>query len=59
MVLAHVAAHSGAEARGVARAVGSPERVVARNLSRLTEDGLLALVDDDAHPAPRSYRLTS
>ncbi|QES27197.1 hypothetical protein DEJ47_12665 [Streptomyces venezuelae] len=59
MVLAHVAAHLGAEARGIARAVGSPERVVARNLSRLTENGLVVLVDDDAHPALRSYRLTS
>ncbi|MEV8128610.1 MarR family transcriptional regulator [Streptomyces sp. NPDC085944] len=59
VVLAHVAAHPGAEARGIARAVGGPERVVARNLSRLTEGGLLALVDDHAHPALRSYRLTS
>ncbi|WP_409473367.1 winged helix-turn-helix domain-containing protein [Streptomyces sp. HC307] len=59
MVLAHVAAHPGAETRGIARAVGAPERVVTRNLSRLTEDGLLVLVDDDAHPALRSYRLAS
>ncbi|MFD7856814.1 MarR family transcriptional regulator [Streptomyces microflavus] len=59
MVLAHVAAHPGAEARSVARAVGTPERVVARNLSRLTENGLVVLVEDDEHPALRSYRLTS
>ncbi|OEV22146.1 hypothetical protein AN221_04400 [Streptomyces nanshensis] len=58
MVLAHIAAHPGAEAPGIARAVGTPERVVTRSLSRLTENGLLALVDDDAHPALRSYRLT-
>ncbi|WP_435211895.1 winged helix-turn-helix domain-containing protein [Streptomyces sp. bgisy034] len=58
MVLAHVAAPPGAEARGIARAVGTPERVVARNLSRLTENGLVALVDDE-HPALRCYRLTS
>ncbi|WP_257134749.1 winged helix-turn-helix domain-containing protein [Streptomyces sp. wa1063] len=59
VVLAHIAAHPGAEARGIARAVGAPERVVARNLSRLTEDGLVLLVEGDVHPALRSYRLTS
>ncbi|MFG3136607.1 winged helix-turn-helix domain-containing protein [Streptomyces sp. NPDC048211] len=59
MVLAYVAAHPGAETRGIAQAVGAPERVVTRNLSRLTEDGLVALVEDDVHPALRSYRLTS
>ncbi|WP_455351913.1 winged helix-turn-helix domain-containing protein [Streptomyces sp. SYSU K217416] len=58
MVLAHVAAHPGAEARGIARAVGAPERVVTRNVSRLTEDGLVALIEDDVHPA-LSYRPTS
>ncbi|MEV1088976.1 winged helix-turn-helix domain-containing protein [Streptomyces microflavus] len=59
VVLAHIAAHPGAEARGIARAVGAPERVVARNLSRLVEIGLVLLVEDDVHPALRSYRLTS
>ncbi|MEU3188209.1 MarR family transcriptional regulator [Streptomyces sp. NPDC006923] len=39
MVLAHVAAPPGAVARGIARAVGGPERVVTRNVSRLAEDG--------------------
>ncbi|MGW9409056.1 winged helix-turn-helix domain-containing protein [Streptomyces diastaticus] len=59
VVLAHIAAHPGAEARGIARAVGAPERVVARNLSRLVEIGLVLLVEDDVHPALRSYRFTS
>ncbi|MFD7862289.1 MarR family transcriptional regulator [Streptomyces sp. NPDC059783] len=59
VVLAHVAAHPGAEARGIARAVGTPERVVVRNLCRLTENGLVVLVDDGVHPALRSYRLAS
>ncbi|WP_100246918.1 MarR family transcriptional regulator [Streptomyces viridochromogenes] len=59
MVLAHVAAHPGAEIRGIARAVGAPERVVTRNLSRLTEDRLVAVVEDDVDPALRSYRLAS
>ncbi|MFJ8980119.1 winged helix-turn-helix transcriptional regulator [Streptomyces sp. NPDC102282] len=58
-VLAHIAAHPGAEARGIARAVGAPERVVAHNLSRLIEDGLVLLIEDDVYPALRSYRLTS
>lgn len=58
-VLAHVAAHPGAATRHVARAVGAPERVVARNLDRLTDDGLLVLVTDGATPALRSYRLAS
>lgn len=59
MVLAHVAAHPGAETRGIARAVGAPERVVARSLSRLTEVGFVLLVEDDVDPEVRSYRLTS
>ncbi|MGI5260903.1 MarR family transcriptional regulator [Streptomyces angustmyceticus] len=59
MVLAHVAAHPGTETRAIARAVGAPERVVTRNLTRLTEQGLVALVEDGAHPALRSYRLAS
>lgn len=56
-VLAHVAAHPGATTRHVARAVGVSERVVAQNLDRLTDDGLLVLVTDGATPALRSYRL--
>jgi hypothetical protein len=59
VVLALIATHPGAETRGLARAVGATERVVTRNLSRLTEDGLLVLVEDDADPALRSYRLAS
>lgn len=59
VVLAHVAAHPGAAARDIARAVGTPERVVARNLSRLTESGLVVLADDAVHPALRSYRLAT
>ncbi|MFF7415049.1 winged helix-turn-helix transcriptional regulator [Streptomyces lydicus] len=58
-VVAHVAVHPGAAPRQVARAVGAPERVVARSLSRLTEDGLVTLVTDGATPALRSYRLSS
>ncbi|MFI0218265.1 MarR family transcriptional regulator [Streptomyces lydicus] len=58
-VLAHVAAHRGAATRHVARAIGARERVVARNLDRLTDDGLLVLVTDGATPALRSYRLAS
>lgn len=58
-VLAHVAAYPGAATRRVARAIAVPERVVARNLDRLTDDCLLALVTDCATPALRSYRLAS
>lgn len=58
-VLAHVAAHPVAVTCGIARAVGVPERVVARNVSRLTEEGLLVLVSHDGHPSLRSYRLAS
>ncbi|MFD3909967.1 hypothetical protein [Streptomyces sp. NPDC058603] len=43
----------------MARAIGAPERVAARNLDRLTDDGLLVLVTDAATPASRSYRLAS
>ncbi|MEU8678138.1 helix-turn-helix domain-containing protein [Streptomyces sp. NPDC048560] len=56
-MLAHVAAHPGATPRQTARALGVAEKVVARNLARLTDDGLLALVEADAVPALRSYRL--
>ncbi|MFD8117791.1 MarR family transcriptional regulator [Streptomyces microflavus] len=59
VVLAHVAAHPGAGARDIARAVGISERVLVRNLGRLTEYGLVVLVEDDEHAALRSYRLTS
>lgn len=59
VVLAHVAARPGAEIRSIARAVGASERVVTRNLTRLTEQGLVVLVEDDAHPTFRSYRLAS
>ncbi len=58
-VVAHVAMHPGAALRQVACAVGAPECVVARSLSRLTEDGLLTLGTDGATPALRSYRLSS
>ncbi|MFD6621470.1 MarR family transcriptional regulator [Streptomyces diastaticus] len=47
VVLAHVEAHPGAEPRGIARSVGAPEHMVARNLSRLTESGFVVLVDDE------------
>jgi hypothetical protein len=59
VVLAYVAAHPGAEARAIAQAVGAPERVVTRNLSRLTEDGLVTLIEDEMYPAFKSYRLAS
>lgn len=58
-VLAYVAAHPGAVTRGIARAVGIPVRLAARNLSRLTEGGFLILVADDGCPVPRSYRLAA
>ena len=58
-VLVRVAAHPGATARYVANAAGAPERVIARSLARLTEDGLLVLVADDTTPALRTYRLAT
>lgn len=58
-VLAYVAAHPGATARHVARAISIPERIAARSLDRLADDGLLAVAWDDATPASRSYRLVS
>lgn len=58
-VLAHIAVHPGATTRHAARAVGASERVVGRNLDRLTDDGLLVLVTDGATPALQSYRLAS
>ncbi|MFF0630643.1 winged helix-turn-helix domain-containing protein [Streptomyces sp. NPDC004296] len=56
-VLAWLAAHEGATTRQVAVGVGVSERVVIRNLERLTEDGLLVVVQDGETPALRSYRL--
>lgn len=56
-VLAYVATHPGAATRHVARVIGARERVVARNLERLTADGLLVLVTDGVTPALRSYQL--
>jgi hypothetical protein len=58
-VLAYIAVHPGAATRHLARAVGTSERVVAWNLDRLTDDGLLALITDGATPALRSYRLAA
>ncbi|WP_416531610.1 hypothetical protein [Streptomyces coelicoflavus] len=43
----------------MARATGVPERLMTHNLDRLTDDGLLVLVADDATPALRSYPLAS
>ena len=37
--------------------ISTPERLAARNLDRLTDDGLLVLATDGAPPALRSYRL--
>ncbi|WP_079055858.1 MarR family transcriptional regulator [Streptomyces caeruleatus] len=54
-VLAHVAPHPGVTARHVARVTGIPERLVARSLDRLTDDGLLVPVADGATPEVRSY----
>jgi hypothetical protein len=59
VVVAHIAAHPGGETRSVGQAVGANERVVARNLSHLTDDGLLVLVTDGATPGLRSYKLAS
>lgn len=58
-VLAWVAARQEATTRQVAAGTGVSERVVIRNLERLTEDGLLVLVQDGETPALRSYRLAS
>ncbi|MFE4333231.1 MarR family transcriptional regulator [Streptomyces sp. NPDC056638] len=57
--LAHIAAHSGASTWQVSGAIEASERVVVRNLDRLTDDGLLVIVADSATPALRSYRLAS
>ncbi|WP_249926153.1 hypothetical protein [Streptomyces aureocirculatus] len=51
--------HPEVATRHIARALGSSKRVVARSLSRLTEDGLQMLVTDGATPALQSYRLAS
>jgi hypothetical protein len=58
-VLAYIAVHRGVATRHIARAIGASERVVARNLDRLTCDGLPVLDADGATPALRSYRLAS
>ncbi|MFJ8673589.1 MarR family transcriptional regulator [Streptomyces sp. NPDC093589] len=58
-VLAHIAMPPGATTRHVARAVVASERVVARKLDRLTDDGLSMLVTDGATAGLRSYRLAS
>ncbi len=58
-VLAYIAVHPGAATRHVARAIGAPERVVVRNLGRLTGDGLLVLAADGEAPVLRSYRSAS
>lgn len=49
-VLAYVAARPGVGARRIARAVDAHERVVARSLARLTEDGRLVLNADGPTP---------
>lgn len=59
VVLAHIATHPGAATRQVARAVGASERVVARNLDRLTDDGLLVLVMGGEPPVSGRTRLAS
>ncbi|MCY0940109.1 MarR family transcriptional regulator [Streptomyces antarcticus] len=56
-VLAHVAAHPGATPRQTARSLGAAEKVVARSLSRLTDDGLLERCEEGPASEPRSYRL--
>jgi hypothetical protein len=58
-VLAYVAAHPCATTRQVAQAIRIPERLAARSLNRLTDDGLLAVASDDETPALRSYQLAS
>ncbi|WP_434600545.1 winged helix-turn-helix transcriptional regulator [Streptomyces sp. A5-4] len=56
-MLAHVAAHPGATPRQTARSLGAAEKVVARSLSRLTDDGLLERCEEGPASEPRSYRL--
>ncbi|MDX3308225.1 helix-turn-helix domain-containing protein [Streptomyces sp. ME08-AFT2] len=56
-VLAYVAAHPGATTRQVAQAIGTPERLAARNFDRLTDDGLLTVTTDGVPRVLRSYRL--
>lgn len=53
------AAHPGSATWHVAPAIRAPEHVVARNLDRLTDEGLLVIVTDGATPALRSYRLAA
>ncbi|WP_234436793.1 MarR family transcriptional regulator [Streptomyces maremycinicus] len=57
-VLAYVAAHPGATTRQVAQAIGTPERLAAQNLDRLTDDALLTVTTDGVpRVLLRSYRL--
>ena len=56
-VLVYVAAHPGVTTRQVAQAIGTPERLAARNLDRLTDDGLLSVTTDGVPRVLRSYRL--
>ncbi|MFD8810683.1 hypothetical protein ACFV23_04090 [Streptomyces sp. NPDC059627] len=54
-----MAVHPGVATRHIAQIIGASERVVARSLDRLTNDGLPVLDADDPSPALRSYRLAS
>lgn len=56
-VLVYVAAHPGVTTRQVAQAIGTPERLAARNLDRHTDDGLLSVTTDGVPRVLRSYRL--
>lgn len=57
VVPVHLARHPGAITRQVAQVLGIPERRVAANLDRLTDDGLLAVASDSTPGALRSYLL--
>ncbi|GAA3160271.1 hypothetical protein GCM10017688_02440 [Streptomyces ramulosus] len=56
-VLAFVAAHPGTSSRSVATSIWVSERVVARNLDLLVEDGLLVLIGEGVTSAECSYGL--
>ncbi|WP_442814854.1 winged helix-turn-helix transcriptional regulator [Streptomyces sp. NBC_01298] len=56
-VLAYVATHPGATAQQTAGALEISENVVARCLSRLTDDGLVAVSEEASDAGLRSYRL--
>ena len=51
-VLAYLEAHPGAGTRHASRAVDAPERVAARILGRLTDDGLPDLTTDGTPGSP-------